>query len=94
MTPRTVRELISGPAGRIECALDRPAATPLGLALGERLLGRQVDDEVALGGDLGRLHRLRGSSAGEDDKKGDDESARKRSEHRHWQGGEVRETIT
>ena len=33
MTPRTVRELISGPAGRIECALDRPAATPLGLAV-------------------------------------------------------------
>ena len=33
MTPRTVRELIDGPAGRIECALDRPAATPLGLAV-------------------------------------------------------------
>ena len=33
MTPRTVRELIAGPAGRIECAIDRPAATPLGLAV-------------------------------------------------------------
>ncbi len=33
MTPRTVRELIPGPAGRIECALDRPAGTPLGLAV-------------------------------------------------------------
>jgi len=33
MTPRTVRELISGPAGRIECAVDRPAVTPLGLAV-------------------------------------------------------------
>ncbi|MBV9891453.1 MAG: alpha/beta fold hydrolase [Rhizobacter sp.] len=33
MTPRTLRELISGPAGRIECALDRPAGAPLGLAV-------------------------------------------------------------
>jgi alpha/beta superfamily hydrolase len=33
MTPRTVRELIAGPAGRIECAVDRPVATPLGLAV-------------------------------------------------------------
>jgi alpha/beta superfamily hydrolase len=33
MTPRTVRELIAGPAGRIECAVDRPAAAPLGLAV-------------------------------------------------------------
>ena len=33
MTPRTVRELIAGPAGRIECAIDRPTATPLGLAV-------------------------------------------------------------
>ena len=33
MTPRTVREQIAGPAGRIECALDRPAAAPLGLAV-------------------------------------------------------------
>src|SRR5690349_21899226 len=33
MTPRTVRELIDGPAGRLECALDRPAAAPLGLAV-------------------------------------------------------------
>jgi len=33
MTPRTVRELIAGPAGRIECAVDRPATTPLGLAV-------------------------------------------------------------
>ncbi len=33
MTPRTTREQIAGPAGRIECALDRPAAAPLGLAL-------------------------------------------------------------
>ncbi|HEY2187322.1 MAG TPA: alpha/beta fold hydrolase [Caldimonas sp.] len=33
MTPRTVREQIAGPAGRIECAVDRPAAVPLGLAV-------------------------------------------------------------
>jgi alpha/beta superfamily hydrolase len=33
MTPRTVREQVDGPAGRIECALDRPAGTPLGLAV-------------------------------------------------------------
>jgi uncharacterized protein len=33
MTPRTVRELIDGPAGRIECAVDRPAASPRGLAV-------------------------------------------------------------
>ena len=33
MTPRTVREHIAGPAGRIECAIDRPAAPPRGLAI-------------------------------------------------------------
>jgi alpha/beta superfamily hydrolase len=33
MTPRTVREQIAGPAGRIECAVDRPAGAPLGLAI-------------------------------------------------------------
>src|SRR3954463_3859937 len=33
MTPRTVRELIAGPAGRIECAIDRPGGAPLGLAV-------------------------------------------------------------
>jgi hypothetical protein len=33
MTPRTVREQIAGPAGRIECAVDRPAGVPLGLAV-------------------------------------------------------------
>jgi uncharacterized protein len=33
MTPRTVREQIAGPAGRIECAIDRPAGAPRGLAL-------------------------------------------------------------
>jgi alpha/beta superfamily hydrolase len=33
MTPRTARELIAGPAGRIECAVDRPGAAPLGLAV-------------------------------------------------------------
>ncbi|HEV7576033.1 MAG TPA: alpha/beta fold hydrolase [Caldimonas sp.] len=33
MTPRTVRELIAGPAGQIECAVDRPAGTPRGLAV-------------------------------------------------------------
>jgi alpha/beta superfamily hydrolase len=32
MTPRTVREQIAGPAGRIECAIDRPATAPRGLA--------------------------------------------------------------
>jgi alpha/beta superfamily hydrolase len=33
MTPRTVREQIAGPAGRIECAIDRPADPPRGLAI-------------------------------------------------------------
>jgi alpha/beta superfamily hydrolase len=33
MTPRTIREQIAGPAGRIECALDLPAGEPLGLAV-------------------------------------------------------------
>jgi len=33
MTPRTVREHIAGPGGRIECAIDRPAAAPSGLAI-------------------------------------------------------------
>ena len=33
MTPRTVREHVAGPAGRIECAVDRPAGAPLGLAV-------------------------------------------------------------
>jgi uncharacterized protein len=33
MTPRTVREQIAGPAGPIECAVDRPQAAPRGLAV-------------------------------------------------------------
>jgi alpha/beta superfamily hydrolase len=33
MNPRTVRESVAGPAGRIECAIDRTEATPRGLAL-------------------------------------------------------------
>jgi alpha/beta superfamily hydrolase len=33
MTPRTVREHIAGPAGRIECAIDRPSAAPRGVAI-------------------------------------------------------------
>ena len=33
MTPRTVRETVEGPAGLIECAVDRPEAPPLGLAV-------------------------------------------------------------
>jgi alpha/beta superfamily hydrolase len=33
MTPRTVRETVEGPAGRIECAVDRPEAAPIGLAV-------------------------------------------------------------
>jgi len=33
MTPRTVRETVDGPAGRIECAVDRPEAAPRGLAV-------------------------------------------------------------
>jgi len=33
MTPRTVRETIAGPAGAIECAIDRPAGAPIGLAV-------------------------------------------------------------
>lgn len=33
MSPRTVRESVAGPAGRIECAIDRTRAAPRGLAL-------------------------------------------------------------
>ena len=33
MNPRTTRELVEGPAGLVECALDRPESAPLGLAL-------------------------------------------------------------
>lgn len=33
MNPRTVRESIAGPAGRVECALDRPLAAPVGVAV-------------------------------------------------------------
>ncbi len=33
MTPRTVRETVDGPAGRIECAVDRPEGAPSGLAV-------------------------------------------------------------
>ena len=33
MTPRTLREQIDGPAGAIECAVDRPQAPPRGLAV-------------------------------------------------------------
>ena len=33
MNPRTVREEIAGPAGRIECAIDWPEETPRGVAV-------------------------------------------------------------
>ena len=33
MNPRTVREFVDGPAGPVECALDRPEGAPRGLAL-------------------------------------------------------------
>lgn len=33
MTPRTVRETVDGPGGRIECAVDRPEGAPRGLAV-------------------------------------------------------------
>ena len=33
MTPRTVRETVEGPAGRIECAVDRPEVAAIGLAV-------------------------------------------------------------
>jgi uncharacterized protein len=33
MNSRTVRESVAGPAGRIECALDRPEAAPVGVAV-------------------------------------------------------------
>ncbi len=33
MNPRTVREEIAGPAGRIECAIDRPQGAPRGVAV-------------------------------------------------------------
>jgi hypothetical protein len=33
MNPRTVRESLAGPAGRIECAFDRPEGAPIGVAV-------------------------------------------------------------
>ena len=33
MNPRTEREFVAGPAGRLECAVDRPDAAPRGWAL-------------------------------------------------------------
>jgi len=33
MNPRTVRETVAGPAGMIECAFDRPASAPIGIAV-------------------------------------------------------------
>lgn len=33
MNPRTVRDEIAGPAGRIECAVDRPEGSPRGVAV-------------------------------------------------------------
>lgn len=33
MNPRTLRRLVDGPAGRIECAIDEPTAPPTGLAV-------------------------------------------------------------
>jgi hypothetical protein len=33
MNPRTVRELVAGPAGALECAIDRPDGAPRGVAV-------------------------------------------------------------
>ncbi len=50
MNPRTVREEIAGPAGRIECALDRPEAAPRGVAVvchPHPQFGGTLDNKVA-----------------------------------------------
>jgi len=50
MRPSTWRELIAGPAGKIECAVDFPAAAPRGIALVAHphpLHGGTLDNKVA-----------------------------------------------
>ena len=50
MNPHTVRQLIAGPAGAIECAIDTPAAPPLGTAVichPHPLHGGTMDNKVA-----------------------------------------------
>ena len=49
MRSSTRREFVAGPAGRIECAVDGPAATPLGTALiahPHPLFGGSLDNKV------------------------------------------------
>ena len=49
MRATTRRELIAGPAGRIECAVDEPAGSPLGVALVAHphpLYGGTLDNKV------------------------------------------------
>ena len=64
----------------------------VGVALGERLARRQVEDDVALGGDLGRLRRLRGGDGGDDEQDGGGECARRGTGKTHGNGrvGEVK----
>lgn len=50
MRPPTRREFVDGPAGRIECAVDAPAAAPRGVALVAHphpLHGGSLDNKVA-----------------------------------------------
>jgi alpha/beta superfamily hydrolase len=49
MRPSTRREFITGPAGRIECAVDGPAGAPIGIALiahPHPLFGGTLDNKV------------------------------------------------
>ena len=49
MRASTRRELVAGPAGRIECAVDRPESTPRGVALVAHphpLFGGTLDNKV------------------------------------------------
>jgi hypothetical protein len=62
----------------------------VGVALGERLARRQVEDDVALGGDLGRLRRLRGGDGGDGEQEGGGERARRGTGKKHGHGKSVR----
>jgi alpha/beta superfamily hydrolase len=50
MRPSTRREIVAGPAGKIECAVDEPEGTPRGVALVAHphpLFGGTLDNKVA-----------------------------------------------
>ncbi len=98
MTPRTVREQITGPAGRIECAIDRPSGVARGLALachphpqfGGTLDNKVVQTIARAGLDLGWASvrfNFRGVGASEgvwDDGKGEVDDAL--AVLAHWRG--------